>query len=185
MKTLNPQDRALVALLPERIRAEIDIWRQAHDPNYGIVPPHITVAYPPFVPAEQWPDLRLVVWQCLRQFQPFRILLHGLGTFETEPYVLWLGVADQGWLSRIRTALMDRLPQSVPPLPFEYVPHVTVGIFQSRSDMDRVKEAMRADMQPRRFTARHLTYLSPDQRGAWSVCSHVPLGIGNERSETR
>ena len=185
MKTLNPQDRALVVVLPARIRAEIELWRRVPDPNYGIVPPHITVAYPPFVPKEQWPGLRLVVRQCVRQFHPFQILLHGLGTFETDHFVLWLRVQDQGWLSSIRTALMDCLPQSVPPLPFEYVPHVTVGIFQSRSDMDRVQEAMRADMQPRRFTARYLTYLSPDQRGVWSVCSHVPLGIGNERSETR
>jgi 2'-5' RNA ligase len=185
MKTLDPQDRALVVVLPRRIRAEIDIWRQAHDPNYGIVPPHITVAYPPFVPEEQWPGLRLAVRHCLGQFRPFQILLHGLGTFETDHFVLWRQVEDQGWLSRIRAALMLCLPQYMPPLPFAYVPHVTIGVFQSRPDMDKVWEAMRVDMKPRRFIVRRVAYLSPDQRGGWSVCGHVPLGSGNETSEAR
>jgi 2'-5' RNA ligase len=185
MKTLNPHDRALVAVLPRRIRAEIDRWRQVHDPNRDILPPHITVAYPPFVPEEQWPGERLAVRQCLGQFRPFQILLYGLGTFETQHLVLWLRVEDQGWLSTIRAALMHCLPQYMPPLPFRYVPHVTIGVFESRSDMDKVQEAIRADMKPRRFTVRHLTYLCPDQRGVWSVCSRVPLGIGSERSEAR
>jgi 2'-5' RNA ligase len=178
MTTLNPRDRALVALLPQRMRAEIDIWRKAHDPNYDVVPPHITVAYPPFVPQQQWPSVQPIVQQCLSQFEPLQILLHGLGTFADDNYVLWLRVEDKGQLSHIRAALMRCLPQYVPPLPFEYVPHVTVGVFQSRTNMDRVQEAMRAAIKPRRFTVRHLTYLSADERGGWSVCSHIPLGSG-------
>ncbi len=181
MKTLNPQDRGLVALLPLHIRAAVDIWRRAHDPNSDVVPPHITVAYPPFVPEEQWPGVRLAVRQCLSRFHPFQILLHGLGTFETDHYVLWLRVEDEGQLSRIRAALMHCLPQYVPALPFDYVPHVTIGIFESRSDMDKVQEVVRPNMKPQRFTVRRLTYLSPDQRGVWSVCSHIPLGVGNEK----
>lgn len=177
MKTPNPQDRALVVLLPERICADINTWRRAHDPNYGIMAPHITVAYPPFVPEEHWPTMRLAVRQCLGQSRPFQVLLRGLGTFENSHYVLWLRVEDEGQLSRIRAALMHCLPERVPPLPFEYVPHVTIGVFESRSDLRKAEEAMRAQMKPRRFTVRRLTYLSPDERGVWSVFSHVPLGI--------
>lgn len=181
MKTPDPQDRALVVVLPERICAQIDVWRQAHDPNYGIMPPHITVAYPPFVPADQWPAMRLVVRQCLSQFPPFQILFRGLGTFEADQCVLWLRVEDGGRLLRIRAGLMHCLPECVPPLPFEYVPHVTLGVFKSLSKLQEAELAMRDRMKPRRFTVRRLTYLSPDKHGVWSVCSHVPLGIRDER----
>jgi 2'-5' RNA ligase len=179
MKTLDPQDRALVVVLPARIGTTIDACRRAHDPNYDIVPPHITVVYPPFVPENQWAGLRPVVRRCLGQFRPFQIRLHGLGTFETDHHVLWLRVEDQGQLSRIQAALMQCLPQYVLPLPYGYVPHVTLGVFQSRSEMDQVQEAMCADLKPRRLTVRYLAYLSPDKRGSWCVCSRVPLGTGN------
>jgi 2'-5' RNA ligase len=176
MKKLSGKDRALVVLLPLRIRTEIDLWRKAHDPNYRSVPPHITVAYPPFVPEEQWPAVQPAVRECLSQFHPFQIRLGGLGTFETDHYVLWLRVHDEGQLAGIRAALMRCLPQYVSPLPFDYVPHVTAGIFGSQSDMDNVREALRAGMRLRRFTVHRLTYLAPDQRGAWCACSHLPLG---------
>lgn len=177
MKTPDPEDRALVVLLPKRICAEINTMRRAHDPNYGIMAPHITVAYPPFVPAEQWPSMRLAVRQCLGQFRPFQIRVRGLGTFEDDHFVLWLRVEDDGQLSRVRAALMHCLPERVPPLPFEYVPHVTLGVFDSQSDLNQAEGKIPAQMKPRRFTVRRLTYLSPDERGVWSVCSHVPLGL--------
>jgi 2'-5' RNA ligase len=177
MKSLSGRDQALVVLLPLRIRTEIDLWRKAHDPNYGSVPPHITVAYPPFVPEEQWPSVQPTVRDCLSQFHPFQIRLQGLGTFETDHYVLWLQVHDDGQLSLIRAALMGCLPQYVSPLPFDYVPHVTAGIFGSQSEMDSVREAMRVGMRPRRFTVHQLTYLARDQRGAWCACSPVILGV--------
>ena len=181
MRTLNREDRALVALLPKRIWAEINTWRRAYDPNYGPVPPHITVAYPPFVPEEQWSSLQLVVRQCLAQFRPFQILLGGLGTFENDHCVLWLRVEDKGQLSCIRAGLMRCLPEHVPPLPFAYVPHVTLGIFESRIDLANAKQTIGAQVKSQRFTVRRLTYLSPDEHGVWSVYSHVPLGMRNER----
>ena len=175
MKTPNPKDRALVVVLPKRLCADIDTWRRAHDPNYDLVPPHITVAYPPFVPEEEWPRLRLGMRYCLGRFHPFQVLLDGLGTFENNSHVLWWKVQDEGHLSRIRASLMRCSPGHVPPLPFGYVPHVTIGVFESKSELDKVREAMRA-LKSRRFTVRRLTYLSPDERGVWSVYSHVPLG---------
>jgi 2'-5' RNA ligase len=161
--------------------ADINQWRRPYDPNYGIMAPHITVAYPPFVPEEHWTAMRLAVRQCLSQSGPFRILLRGLGAFEGDHHVLWLRVEDGGQLSRIRAALMHCLPERVPPLPFEYVPHVTLGVFESRAELNQAEEAMRVQMKPRRFTVHRLTYLSPDEQGVWSVCSHVPLGTGIEK----
>ena len=180
MKTPDPQDRALVVVLPERICAQIDTWRQAYDPNHGIMPPHITVAYPPFVPEEQWRGLRRVVGQCLGGLGPFQVVLQGLGVFETDECVLWLRVEDGGELAQVRASLMHCLPQYVPPLPFEYVPHVTLGVFDSPSALKMAMLAMGDQLRPQRFAVRRLSYLSPDENGVWSVCRHVPLGIRNE-----
>jgi len=180
MRTPDSADRALVILLPKRIWGEVNRWRQAYDPNYSIFPPHITVVYPAFIPAEQWSSLRLAVRQCLAQFRPFQIGLDGLGTFEDKHYVLWLRVDDGGQLSRIRDSLMHCLPQHVPPSAFAYVPHVTIGAFESQAELHTANEALRT-LKPRRFTVRHLTYLFPDAHGVWSIYSHVALGIGHEK----
>jgi len=176
MSTPDPSARALVVLVPGSISDEIDRWRSRYDPNFQIVPPHITVAYPPFIPPGEWDEMRPIVGRCLKRFAPFHVQLEHLGVFWGSPSYLWLALEDGGSFSRIRQALEQLLPKYMPTLPSAYIPHVTIGAFSSHYDLLTAKEEVRAAWKPRHFGVTELVYMALDQRGVWCVCSDLPLG---------
>jgi len=169
-------DRALVVLVPEPVSALIDQWRSLYDPGYAIVPPHVTVAYPPFVPQAKWPSVRPAIAQCLSEFSPFRVELTELGTFAGNSFYLWLNPEDNGTLARIHAALAERFPEHVPQRQYDYRSHVTIGVFESEEELREAKRRIQAEWQPRDFQVEELVYMFPDSRGKWCVCSRLPLG---------
>ncbi len=176
MSVPDPNARALVALLPQRVSARIDRWRSRYDPNFQIVPPHITVAYPPFVPLGEWERVQPLVARCLKRFAPFRVQLEHLGVFWGSPSYLWVATEDGGSFTRMHQALTQLLPEYMPSLPFVYLPHVTVGAFSSEYELLVAKETVRATWKPCLFEVTELVYMAPNQGGVWCVCSHLPFG---------
>jgi len=178
-------DRALVVLLPTPIAARADLLRQSYDPNYQLVPPHITLSYPFLVDQETWGSVRLVMSRCLHGIAPFGIRLAGLGVFHGTPSCLWLRPDDDGSLVRIRQKLVLCFPSLVPQLPFEFQPHVTIGAFDRPRDLDRAMETVRESWRPVHFTATHLTYLAADRQGTWCTCGELQLGDARQASLSR
>ena len=170
------QDRALVALVPDPVAQEVDKWRARNDPYHEIVPPHITVAYPPFVPHEDRQAIRPAVARFLDLQQPFTIRLHELGVFDAAPHFLWLKPEDDGALSRIRSRPEESIPQYVPELPYPYQAHVTIGLFESREALLTAQQCVMAEWKPCSFELNDLVYMSPDRSGQWCVCSRLHLG---------
>lgn len=176
LQELSAEDRALVALVPDPLAQEVDKWRARYDPNYEIVPPHITVAYPPFVPDEDWEAVRPAVARFLDLLPPFTIHLRELGVFAGDYHYLWLKPEDDGALSRIRSLLEQSIPQYVPDLPYPYQAHVTIGVFESREALLTAQQCVMAKWKPCEFELNHLVYMSPDSRGLRCVCSRLHLG---------
>jgi len=168
--------RGLVVFPPLRISAQIDRWRRIYDPLFELVPPHITVAYPPFVPEEDWPAVQPALARCLSSFSPFRIRLQGLGVFSGDTFVLWLRPEDGGTLARLRARVAEEFPQYVPALPFDYVPHLTIGCFETEDELRRAQQAIEAGMVPCHFLVKELVYTSPDHGGDWGVYQRLALG---------
>jgi len=183
LTALVPGQRGLAILPPRRISTPIDKWRRAYDPLFAFVPPHITVAYPPFVPEEDWPAVQSELARCLSSFSPFRIRLRGLGTFSGETFVLWLRPEDDGTLVRMHARLAEEFPQYVPALPFDYVPHLTIGCFEAEDELQRAQQTVEAEMVARQFLVRELIYTSPDQGGAWRACQRLALGASPDRAK--
>jgi 2'-5' RNA ligase len=167
--------------LPRQISARIDRWRSRYDPSFRNVPPHITVTCPPFVPHEEWERVQPLAVRCLARFAPFRVQLEHLDVFWGSPSYLWLAPEDGGSLTRIHQALTQLIPEYMPPLPFVYLPHVTIGAFSSDCDLLVAKEAIHSAWKPCLFELTELVYTAPDERSVWCVCSHLPLGSVERR----
>jgi 2'-5' RNA ligase len=183
MKAPIPGDRALVVLLPDALASQVDSWRRLYDPNHMIVPPHITVAYPPLVPEEEWPSARPVIAKCLRQFAPFRIDLQEMGTSGGQPCYLWLKPEDNGTLARIHATLVHRFPRYAPVLPFDYMGHLTIGVFDSLERLREAQAAVRSEWKRCHFQVRHLVYMSPDAKVLWCECGRLALGESGARAQ--
>ena len=122
---------ALVILPPPDIMTAVDVWRSRYDSHVHTIPPHITVAFPFVIKPEEWPDLKPAIRECLADFAPFSIVLQTTGVFESPAGVLWLRPDDGGVITAIRTALAQKYPVAIAPLPFEFIPHMTLGFFET------------------------------------------------------
>ncbi len=183
MKVPIAGDRALVVLLPHALRLQVDRWRRLYDPNHNIIPPHITVAYPPFVPEEEWPSVRPEVVECMGHFAPFHVELRGTGWFAGEPSYLWLRPEDDGSLARIHATLAEHFPHYVQQLPFEYQCHLTIGVFDSQERLREAEARILAEWEPCHFEVQHLVYMSLEAHGLWCVCGQIPLGQSDSNAE--
>ena len=171
-----PGDSALVILTPKTINGQIDRWRQAYDPNYPFVPSHITVAYPPFVPREEWRQVRSILVRRFSHFWPFEVTIREPGTFAGSPAVLWLRPEAGGNISRLHGIINEQLPSYAADLPFDYVPHLTLGFFDDREALLDTQAAVAADLVPIRFQVRELVYVVLMEDGQWCDCGQVSLG---------
>ena len=179
VRTPSPGDASLVILLPEETSRKVDDWRRTHDVQYRVVPPHITVGQPPFVPEAEWPFVRPAVVDLMRDFRPFNVTLAEFSSFETfdqDNHVLWLKPEDRGKVRRIREALEDRLPSYVEELPQDYVPHLTVGFFDSIKELRSAMRNLSREITPLRFRVQELAYLVVDDEGIARVRDRVALG---------
>jgi 2'-5' RNA ligase len=172
-----PGDSGLGLFVPAEANAAVNRWRRVYDPHYKTIVPHITVAYPPFVPETEWPLVRPALADCLQDFPSFTITLRELGTFAGDHPVLWLRPEDDGSLLRLRAALEVRLPDYVPPVPFDrYIPHVAVGFFASPAALSDARAAIQREMALLRFRADELIYMVFDDDGIWRLRDRLPLG---------
>jgi len=173
-----PGDSGLGLFVPAPASDAINRWRRVYDSHHQIIAPHVTLAYPPFVPEAHWPQVRPALADCLQDFPSFTITLRALGTFAGDPYhVLWLRPEDDGRLLRLRAALEERFPDYVPPVPFDrYTPHATVGFFKDPAALAGAQAVIQAEMTPLRFQVDEFVYLVLDDDGVWQLRDRLPLG---------
>ena len=157
----------------------INHWRQHYDPAFASLEPHITLAYPPFVPLEQWPLVKPAVLACLAGIEPFRVTLRGLGKFPSNtpdgPTVLWLKPEAGGRLARIRQALEKQLPAYVPPRPIPYEAHVTIGFIQGDDFLRQAYAWVQAELHPIEFTVSEITYEVDNKESGLKFMEAIPL----------
>lgn len=178
MNIPNPGDGALLVLPSRRVSARILPWRRLYDPeHWRLIPPHVTVAYP-FVREAKWEGVRADLARAVAAFPPFWITLSGLNTFEDPHAVLWFRPDDGGMLLRIQAALATQFPNYVQDGPLGFVPHLTVGFFDSQEDMAAARSRIAAAWQPIRFRVKALTYMTLCPDGSWCVCDAIPLSSG-------
>jgi len=182
MAAPTPGDSALAFLVPSGLRRQIEWWRRAYDPYYGLIPPHITIVYPPFVPESEWPVLRPAVREALRAFRPFDVVLRRLDAFPGNPSVLWLKPEDGGNLARIHSRIIQQFASHIPPATLDYVPHLTIGFFVSPDALSRARESVALALKPMQFTLRRLAYAVLGENNTWRLCDQLPLGVGTRRT---
>lgn len=178
MTDQQPTNSGLGIFLSGAAAEKVDCWRRMYDPYFEKLNPHITLAYPPFIPPERWGEMRGAVSACLAAVPPFRIRLDGMGVFNGDPQVLWLNPQDGGVLVGLRRKLEACFPDFVPALPFEYQPHLSIGFFPDSHALQRAKEQVESAWRPLSFTAREMTYAVQIGTEEWQIRDRIKL-LGN------
>ena len=179
MNTPASGDGALLALPSRRVSARIVPWRRRYDPeHWRLIPPHVTVAYP-FVRDDAWTHVREDFARVLDTFPPFWVTLAELGAFEQPQPVLWLRPDDGGMLTRIHAALVAQFPADVKDGPLPFVPHLTLGFFDTLAALEDARKTVATDWEPVRFRVKALAYMTMCEDGTW--CTRDTLPLSGER----
>jgi 2'-5' RNA ligase len=174
MENFLARNSGMGVFLPPEAGEIVNAWRRLYDPSHTFLAPHLTVAYPPFVPPEAWPEVRPTILACLANIAPFSIVLRETGLFLGNSHVLWLKPEDGGHLARIRQALEAALPEAVPPLPFVYQPHVSIGFFQDLTSLQEAQQKVELELkEPIEFEVNGLSYGFQQADNRWVIFDTV------------
>lgn len=174
-----PGDGALAVVLPEELFPRIDAWRTRYDPSHMQIPPHITIAYPPFVRESEWQAERPRLAALLAAFPAFDAELKETGAFLAPDHVLWLKPDDQGMFARLERAVGDCYGIPPSPPPFVFTPHVTLAFFEDERALRRGEAEIAAGLAaagPLRFHAEKIIYLILHDPEGWLVADVLSLG---------
>lgn len=166
---------ALGIIPPQNICTTINTWRQKYDPHVEQMEPHVTIAYPPFIKLEEWRDRRATVADCVRKFGPFEVSIAEAGSFPGDVKVLWLKPDDGDILAGIRRSLMSEFAAYVPELPYEYLPHLSVGYFESENALLIARSKVEAELESLSFTVHDVAYVVLGEDRVWRTHENLRL----------
>jgi 2'-5' RNA ligase len=174
-----PGDGVLALVLPEELFPRINAWRVRYDPAHMQIPPHVSIAYPPFVREPDWQAERPPLAELLAAFPAFDVNLHETGAFLAPDHVLWLKPDDGGMFARLESAVRNHFGLPPSPPPFEFTPHVTLAFFDTEASLRRAETEIAVDLAaagPMRFRTERIIYLVMRGPGDWQVADELPLG---------
>ena len=159
---------------------EINLWRKRYDPTYLEVDPHITLAYPPFVPLEEWEKLKPDFVACLSEIKPFEIGIKEVSYFRKDSqeatYVLWLKPEDNGMIQQIRQILEGQLPLYVPKMSVDYIPHISIGFIEGEKALQQALAEVKAELKPFDFLVTEVIYEAQDKGRGIQFFDRLILG---------
>jgi len=166
-------ETGLIVLPPPEIRNEINMWRRVYNAYDSIVSPHITVVYP-FITLGLWDASRMTIINAIRDVHCFDVKLRELGTFMHNEAVLWLKPENGRNITRIRRKVHVLFAQHRASSLLSYVPHLTIGFFETVENMLRARGNILKQMRPLQFTVDKIVYAVFEQ-GGWNIHDYVKL----------
>ncbi|MFW6383754.1 MAG: 2'-5' RNA ligase family protein [Nanoarchaeota archaeon] len=125
-----------IVILPEK-NNRIEKVRKKYLPDYHKYEPHITLVYP--FDVEEQNALNEHIQNCLKEFKPFQITLHGLGASAKDYFLYLLVEKGKEELIQLHKKLNSGILEGFknPDMP-DYIPHLTLGIFQGKTELHNV-----------------------------------------------
>ncbi len=133
----------IVALLPQNLIIALQPHRQKYDPQAHIIPPHITVLEP-FEFSGSIEPLYNHLEEIGETHAPIKVSLVGWDAYTQSDYHLHLPlVTGRLEFSRLRKDLKTGPLSHIKDSDEPYWPHITLGRFASKDDLERAKRALR------------------------------------------
>lgn len=119
----------------------LETIRKKYDELYGIVPPHITLAFP-FDSDISNEDLKCKLSDIASDFKPFKIKLKGISFWfdnrVNTNYIFLDFIQGEEMIKALHKRIYSDIFQEE--LPFEYKPHITLGCTKEKIDLSLDEE---------------------------------------------
>lgn len=170
-------ETALIIVPPPDICAYADHYRSLYMPGQvEQIEPHITVTYP-FVPTQRLSEIEPHLRGVLAKCAPFYLSLRGFEVFSGDN-VLYLKIAHGEHVLALYKAILSEFPD----YPAyggqhadDFVPHMTVGVFEDRQEMERVHEELSVQRLFIGWDVGAVVVKCKMSDGIWDTWQEIPL----------
>ena len=137
--------------IPEDLKKEIVAFQRRFSKfDIKFVEPenlHFNMKFFSEIGEEQISELKVLLEEVCKQFEPFEIEIKGVGAFPNPIYirVLWLGVSNG---RQELTGLAETIQESIKSIGFQpekFTPHMTLGRVRTGREKDEIKRIMDSD----------------------------------------
>jgi 2'-5' RNA ligase len=175
-------ETALVIVPPPDVCGFADHYRALYMPDkVRTIEPHVTIVYP-FVPYDRLPEAEPRLREALSHCPPTRLSLRGFRTFPADG-VLYLYLANEERVHSIYRAVLAAFPE-YPAYEGkhgdQWIPHMTVGIFTDRQELERVHSDLAIQNLYIGFDVEQVTVKAEMDDGIWDTWAEIPL-LGEEK----
>lgn len=155
----------------------VDSFRRKYDPHVARIMPHITLAFAEGLAKSRWFLVRHRIEQDLMGILPFTIHVAETGVFTREGFVLWLKPTDEhGELQMLRTVILKAFPDVAFDRPDDFVPHISIGFFETQDNLLQARDAVRHELHPFSFRLAHVSFFQADAGDIWQCVDTIELG---------
>lgn len=164
-----------VVIFPsKKLQDIVNSYRKRYDPNYSLIPPHITLKYPFESTEEDIHKIANYLEEISADMHPLLLKVLKVSTFQPVNNVIYLKVEPNSDLVALQQKLQNDLMGS--DNEFAFVPHITLG--QKLTDAehsDIFGQISMLDLRHEEIIDRfHLLYQL--ENGSWTVYETYRLG---------
>jgi 2'-5' RNA ligase len=164
-----------IALFPSKKLQDIaNSYRKRYDPNYALVPPHVTLKSG-FETSEE--NLKSIVQELHRiaaDVQPFTLNVYKVSSFHPVNNVIYLGVQPTPELEELHNRMHAGALLSE--RDYAYVPHITIGQELSNDEHSDVLSSLKMLNINHQETVDRFQLLYQLENGSWTVYETFHLG---------
>jgi 2'-5' RNA ligase len=150
-------------------------YRKRYDPNYALIPPHITLKSSFEADSGQLDTIVEQLYEVANQSKPFDIQITKFSSFQPVNNVIYLKIEPKTHLELLHKEIDERFPEH-PTTEYSYVPHITVGQKLSNAEHSDIYGSLRLQRvdQLEKVDRFHLLYQL--ENGSWTVYETFRFG---------
>lgn len=152
-------------------------YRKRYDPNYTLIPPHLTLKAPFEATKAEAEQLANQLHQIGKRYQPTHLHAYKISSFQPVNNVIYIKINSSPQLESLQQSLLQLTNKEAE---YAFVPHITIGQDLSNDEHSDVYGALRmTKVDHEEITDRfHLLYQL--ENGSWTVYETVRLGEVDE-----
>ncbi|MBU8877498.1 YjcG family protein [Bacillus sp. FJAT-29790] len=149
-------------------------YRKRYDPNYSLVPPHLTLKEAFYLAEDQIEQLTVTLDEIANKYQPFSIKTTKISSFKPVNNVIYLKVEESNELNELHQELNRVIVSEKPE--YAFVPHITVGQKLSDDEHSDVYGSLRMNRFDNEEIVDRFHLVYQLDNGSWTVYETFRLG---------
>jgi 2'-5' RNA ligase len=164
-----------IAIFPSKKLQDLaNSYRKRYDPNYALIPPHITIKSGFEASEDQMNSIVQELHKIAADIQPFNLNVYKVSSFHPVNNVIYFGVETKPELEELHNRMHAGVLQT--DREFAYVPHITIGQELSDDEHSDVLSSLKMMNVKHQETVDRFQLFYQLENGSWTVYETFHLG---------